>query len=167
VPHNGDTAKVIHRTGAGMFAFGNVFNRQSFLFMLNLEIKRAQRYQDYLSLVSLTFGHLDTLPGKSPTISFKTLANLLKNRLRDTDIIGQSRRNQLLVMLPYANMAEVARVRGRLEKTLHDYGFVRKGFTIEISEVCFPTHATNVDDLLQMAGDNVGEELYVRISGYA
>ena len=165
--HNGDTAKAIHRTGAGMFAFGNVFNRQSFLFMLNLEIKRAQRYRDYLSLVSLTFGHLDPLPEKSPTISFKTLANLLKDTLRDTDIIGQSGRNQLLVMLPYADMAEVTRVRERLEKTLHDYGFRRKGFTIEISEVCFPTHATNVDDLLQMAGDNAGEELYVRTCGYA
>ena len=96
MPHNGDTARAIHRTGAGMFAFGNVFDRQSFLFMLNLEIKRAQRYQDYLSLVSLTFGHLDPLLGESPTISFKTLANLLKNELI-TDIIGQSGRKRLLV----------------------------------------------------------------------
>lgn len=167
MPHNSDTAKAIHRTRAGMFAFGNVFNKQSFLFMLNLEIKRAQRYRDYLSLVSLTFGHLDPLPEKSPTISFKTLANLLKNTLRDTDIIGQSGRNQLLVILPYADMAEAARVRERLKKTLHDYGFVRKGFTIEISEACFPTHATNIEDLLQMAGDNVREELYGRICGYA
>ncbi len=145
-----------------MFAFGNVFNRQSFLFMLNLEIKRARRYQEFLSLVSITFGHFDPLPGKSPTISFKTLANLLKDKLRDTDIIGRSGRNRLLVMLPYADMKGTHRVRERLEKILCEYGFGREGFTVEISEVCFPTHATNVDDLLQMAGDNEREELYVR-----
>jgi GGDEF domain-containing protein len=159
---NSDIARAIHRTGAVMFAFGNVFNRQSFLFMLDLEIKRSQRYQDYLSLLSLTFGHLDPLPGESPRISLTTLANLLKNELRDTDIIGQGAGNRLLVMLPYTDMAEAERVRERLEKAFYDYGFGRKGFTIEISEVCFPTHATNVDDLLRMAGDNVRGELYVR-----
>ena len=141
--------------GAGMFAFEDVFNRQSFLFMLDLEIKRARRYQNYLSLLGLTFGHLDPLPGESPSISLKTLANLLKNELRGSDIVGQGAGNRLLVMLPYADIVGVARVRERLEKTLQGYGFGRKGFTIEISEACFPTHATNVDDLLRMAGDNV------------
>ena len=59
-------------------------------------------------------------------------------------------------------MEDADRVTERLEKTLHDYGFGRKGFTIEI-----PTHATNVDDLLRMARDNVHEELYVRTCGHA
>jgi hypothetical protein len=58
-------------------------------------------------------------------------------------------------------------VRERLEKNPHDYGFGTKGFTIEISEVCFPIHATNVDDLPRMAGDNVHEELHVRTCGHA
>jgi GGDEF domain-containing protein len=160
-------ARAIHKKGAVMFAFGNVFNRQSFLFMLNLEIKRSQRYQAYLSLLSLTFGHLDPLPGESPSISLKTLSNLLKDELRDTDIIGQGAGNRLLVMLPYTDMAEADRVRERLEKAFYDYGFGREGFTIEINEVCFPTHATNVDDLLRMAGDNIRGELYVRTCGHA
>jgi len=158
-------ARAIHKKGAVMFAFGNVFNRQSFLFMLNLEIKRSQRYQAYLSLLSLTFGHLDPL--ESPSISLKTLSNLLKDELRDTDIIGQGAGNRLLVMLPYTDMAEADRVRERLEKAFYDYGFGREGFTIEISEVCFPTHATNIDDLLRMAGDNIRGELYVRTCGHA
>jgi len=165
VADNCYAASAIHGKGVGMFAFGSVFNRQFFLFMLELEIKRARRYQDYLSLLSLTFGHVDPLPGGSPSISFKTLANLLKNELRDTDIVGQGGANWLLVMLPYADMAVAYRVRARLEKTLHGYGFGRKGFAIEINDVCFPSHATNVDDLLQMAGDH--EELYAREYGHA
>lgn len=150
-----------------MFAFGNVFDRQIFLFMLDLEIKRAQRYQNYLSLLSFTFGHLDPLPGESPSISLRTLANLLKHELRDTDIVAQAAGNQLLVMLPYADVVGGHGVRERLEKILYDYGFGRKGFTIEINEVCFPAHATNVDDLLRMAGNNVHEELYVSPCGHA
>jgi hypothetical protein len=63
-----------------MLTFGHVFNRQSFLLLLELEVKRAQRYQDYLSLLSLTFGHLNPSLGKNPSISFKTLAKLLKIR---------------------------------------------------------------------------------------
>jgi hypothetical protein len=88
-----------------MFAFGEVLDRQSFLFLLDLKIKKAQRYPNYMSLLSLTFGHLDPLLGQNPSISFKTLAHLLKGELRDTDIMGQGGGNQLLIMLPYTDIA--------------------------------------------------------------
>jgi PAS domain S-box-containing protein len=135
-----------------MFAFGHVLNTESLLFFLNLETKRAQRYQKYLSLLSLTFGHLDPSLGKEPTISLKTLASLLKSELRDTDIVGQGGGNRLLFMLPNADTVGAHKVREKSESILHDYGFGRKGFGIEIDEVCFPTHAKNVDDVLQMIG---------------
>ena len=136
-----------------MFAFGNVLNRQSFLFLLDLEIKRAQRYQNFLSLLSLTFGYLDPSMGEHASISLKTLANLVKDELRETDIVGQGAGNLLLVMLPYADMAGAYTVRERLKRILYEYGFGRKGFTVEINEVCFPTHAASFDDLLKMAGN--------------
>jgi len=140
-----------------MFAFEEVLNKHSFLFLLDLEIKKAQRYPNYLSLLSLTFGHLNPRPGGNPSISFKTLAHLLKHELRDTDIMGQGGGNQLLIMLPYTDIEAAHKVRGRLEKFLQDYGFGRKGFTIEIDEVCFPTHASDVDELLRMAVNNIRE----------
>jgi hypothetical protein len=46
-------------------------------------------------------------------------------------------------------------VRKRLEQTLQDYGFGEKGFAIQVDEVCFPTHATSMEDLLQMAGNHL------------
>jgi diguanylate cyclase (GGDEF)-like protein len=138
-----------------MFAFGHVFNRQSFIFLLDLEIKKAQRYQNYLSLLSFTFDHLNPSLIENPGISLKTMGNLLKDELRETDVIGQGGTNRLLVMLPYADMAGAQQVRKRLERILHDYGFTAKGFSIEIDEVCFPTHATNIEDLLQMAGNHL------------
>jgi len=139
-----------------MFSFGEVLNnKQSFLFLLELEIKKARKHRNYLSLLSLTFGHLDPLAGENPSISLKTLAHLLKDELRDTDIVGQDGGNRLLVMLPYADMAGARKVRARLEKTLHYYGFGEKGFTIEIDEACFPIHATNADELLRIDGNHI------------
>ncbi len=141
-----------------MFSFGAVLNnRQSFLFLLELEIKKARQHRNYLSLLSLTFGHLDPSPGENPSISFKTLAHLVKDELRDTDIVGHGGGNCLLVMLPYADKEAAHKVRERLERCFQEYGFGGNGFTIEMGEVCFPTHATNLDDLLQMARNNVDE----------
>ncbi len=133
-----------------MFAFGNVLNGESFLFLLNLETKRARRYQNCLSLLSLTFSHLNPSLWENPSISLKTLACLLKTEVRNTDIVGQGGGNRLLFMLPYADMAAANKVRERSQKILHFYGFGRSGFPIEIDEVCFPTHTKNVNDLLRM-----------------
>jgi GGDEF domain-containing protein len=138
-----------------MFAFGHVCDRQSFLFLLDLEIKKARRYQNYLSLLSFTFDYLNPSLANNPSISLKTMGNLLKDELRDTDVIGQGGANRLLVMLPYADMTGAHKVRVRLEQILHEFGFSTKGFAIEIDEVCFPTHATNIEDLLRMAGNNL------------
>jgi GGDEF domain-containing protein len=138
-----------------MFAFGHVFSRESFIFLLDLEIKRARRYQNYLSLISLTFGHLKPSLGQNPSISLKTLANLLKDELRDTDFVGQGAANRLLVMLPYADMMEAQKVRQKLEQILLKYGFGARELAIEIGEVCFPTHATNIEELLIRVGNNL------------
>ena len=138
-----------------MFAFGHVFNRQSFLLLLDLEIKRARRYQNYLSVLSLTLGPLNPSLGENPTISLKTLANLLRDELRESDLVGEAGTNRLLVMLPYADMSGAHKVRERLEQILQDYGFGEKGLAVVIGEVCFPTHATNIDDLFWVAGNNL------------
>jgi len=123
-----------------MFAFGNVFNTESFLFLLDLEIKRARRYRNYISLLFLTFGQRAPPPGENPSVSFKTLVHLARDE-------------RLMVMLPYADMAVAHKVKERLKKFLQNHGFGRKGFKIDIEEVCFPTHATYTNDLLRMAGE--------------
>ncbi|NIO20829.1 MAG: diguanylate cyclase [Candidatus Aenigmarchaeota archaeon] len=138
-----------------MFAFVHVFDRQSFLFLLDLEIKRARRYQNYLSLLSLTLQDLNPSSGENPGVLLKNLVSLLKDELRDTDILGQSEGNRLLVMLPYADMAGVHKVREKFEKIFQDCGFGTEGLTVEIGEVCFPTHATNIEELLRGVGNNL------------
>ena len=130
-----------------MFVFGQVFNRESFLFFLDLEVKRARRYQDYLSLLSLS-----SPVGKNPSVSSKTFASLVKDELRGTDLIGLGGENRLLVLLPHADMAAAHKVKQRLAQILEEYAFDKKGLMMKIDAVSFPTHATNVKDLLWRAG---------------
>jgi diguanylate cyclase (GGDEF)-like protein len=138
-----------------MFAFGHVVNRQVFLFLLDQEIKRARRYQNYLSLLSLRFNQLNPSMGEDPGISMKTLATILQVQLRGTDIVGLGNGNHLLVMMPYADAAGAHKVRERLEQILREYRLAEKGLTMAIDEVCFPTHATKIEDLLRRAGTNI------------
>ncbi len=135
-----------------MSAFGNVLKRQGFLLLLDYEIKKAQRYQNYLSLLSLTFEHLNSLREENSSVSLKTVGNLIKDELRETDVVGHSGTNRLMVMLPYADMAGAHKVRKRLKQILQDYRFDRKRLSVEISEVCFPTHGTTIDDLIRISG---------------
>ncbi len=135
-----------------MSAFGNVLKRQGFLLLLDYEIKKAQRYQNYLSLLSLTFEHLNSLREENSSVSLKTVGNLIKDELRETDVVGHSGTNRLMVMLPYADMAGAHKVRKRLKQILQDYRFDRKRLCVEISEVCFPTHGTTIDDLIRISG---------------
>jgi hypothetical protein len=131
-----------------MYAFGHVFTKQSFLFLLGLEIKKAQRYRNCLGLLSLTFTQLSA-PLENPTIPLKTLGNVLRHQMRETDIVGQGGTNRLLVMLAHADVMGAQKVIERVEQALHHHGMREKGLAMEIHEVCFPTRP--VDDLLRMA----------------
>jgi len=89
-----------HCLGRGYaFAFGQVF-----LLLLDLEIKKAQRYQNYVSFVSLTFAHLNSLRKENSSVSLKTMGDLRMDELRETDVVGHSGTNRVMVMLPYADM---------------------------------------------------------------
>lgn len=101
-----------------MFVFGHLVNRQSFLFLPDLKIKGTRRYQNYLSLLCLNFARLNSSLVENPNISPKPLDNLLKDEIREADIVGQGKKNELLVMLPYADMARVHKARESVERIL-------------------------------------------------
>ncbi|NIO20578.1 MAG: hypothetical protein GTN76_07535, partial [Candidatus Aenigmarchaeota archaeon] len=124
-----------------MFAFDHVLNRQSFRFLLKVEIEKARRYQNYLSLLPLTFDHLNHYFGKTPASPLKSLPISLRrtSAIQISCILGQDEANRILCILPHTNMAGVQKVRGRLEHMLQDYGTVKRGRTVETDAACFPT----------------------------
>lgn len=131
---------------------GRVVNRDLFLYLLDLEVKRSRRYQNFLCLM---FFNIKQFSGNGNGGGLKscydTLTNLLLEEIRESDIIGTLELNKLVVLLPYADAKAGAYVQSRFEDVLKCYDFKSKGFEITINQVCFPVHGTDTMDLIKKA----------------
>jgi diguanylate cyclase (GGDEF)-like protein len=132
--------------------FGRILNRDLFLFLLNLEVKRARRYQNFLCLMLLKIKQFSQEgDGGGLQACNRTLSNLLAEEIRESDIIGSFELNKLVILLPYADEKAGACVKSRFEDTLKYYDFKSKGYEIMIDQVCFPVHGTDTMDLISKA----------------
>jgi len=137
--------------GAGG-GYGRVLNRDLFLFLLDLEVKRARRYQNFLCLMLLKVRQFSKdNNGGGLEICHDTLRNLLAEEVRESDIIGSCGANKIVVLLPYADVRAGAHVKSRFEDTLKYCDFKEKGFEILVDQVCFPIHGTDTMDLVRRA----------------
>jgi GGDEF domain-containing protein len=137
--------------------FGRILNQDLFLFLLDLEVKRARRYQNFLCLMLLKIKPFSQeVDGGGLQACYKTLSDLLMEEIRESDIIGSLELNKLVVMLPYADVKAGTYVQSRFEDSLKYYDFKNKGFEIVIDQICFPIHGTDTMDLIRKA---LGKEL--------
>jgi GGDEF domain-containing protein len=132
--------------------YGRVLNRDLFLFLLDLEVKRALRYQNFLCLMLLKVNQFskDNNGGGLETCH-NTLTSLLAEEVRESDIIGSLGSNKIVILLPYADMRVGANVKSRFEDALRYYDFKEKGFEILVDQICFPIHGTDTMDLVREA----------------
>jgi GGDEF domain-containing protein len=133
-------------------AFGRILNRDLFLFLLDLEVKRARRYQNFLCLMLLKIKQFSQEgDGGGLQACYRTLGNLLIEEVRESDIIGSLELDKLVVLLPYADVKIGTNVQSRFEDALKYFDFKSKGFEIMIDQVCFPIHGTGTMDLIRKA----------------
>ncbi len=131
-------------------AFGRILNRDLFLFLLDLEVKRARRYQNFLCLMLFKIKQFPLEDnGGGLEACNQTLSDLLMEEIRESDIIGSLELDKLVVMLPYADLKAGDHVKSRFEDALKFYDFKSKGFEIMINQVCFPIHGTGTMDLIR------------------
>jgi GGDEF domain-containing protein len=137
-------------------AFSRILNRDLFLFLLDLEVKRARRYQNFLCLMLLKIKQFSQeVDGGGLQACSRTLSDLLMEEIRESDIIGSLELDKLVVLLPYADVKAGTYVQSRFEDTLQYCDFKSKGFEIMIDQVCFPIHGTDTMDLIRKG---LGEE---------
>ncbi len=132
--------------------FGRILNRDLFFFLLDLEVKRARRYQNFLCLMLIKikpFSKEDN--GGGLKACYQTLGDLLMEEMRESDVIGSLELDKLVVLLPYADVKTGIHVQSRFEDALEYYDFKSKGFKIMIDQVCFPIHGTDTMDLIRKA----------------
>jgi PleD family two-component response regulator len=131
-------------------ADSRILNRDLFLFLLELEVKRARRYQNFLCLMLFK---INSFPkegnGGDLKACYQTLSDLLLEEVRESDIIGSLELNKLMVLLPYADGKAGAHVKSRLEVALKYFDFKSKGLEIMIDQVCFPVNGSDTMDLIK------------------
>ena len=133
-------------------AFGRVLSRDLFVFLLDLEIKRARRYQNFICLLLLRlkpFSKNDHDPDLQD--GYQALSNLLMEEMRDSDILGFLGERELAILLPYADVFAGDHAKCRFESVLKCFDPKSKGYEVMIDQVCFPGDGTDCMELIKNA----------------
>ena len=138
----------------GLGAFGRILKWDLFLFLLDIEVKRALRYQNFFSILVLKLVRSSCgSNGEGLQACLKLLTGLLTNEIRETDIIGYLGEDKLIVLLPYADVSAGNIVKFRFENLLRYYDLKSNGYETAIRQVCFPMNGTSTVDLMRKAMD--------------
>ena len=123
----------------------------AFEFVLDSELKRAVRSQNYLTLVTVEASR--EWEGMTVTADDGTLqevAQLISREVRDTDLIGHTDRGTLALVLLDADFEHSERVINRLVSRIENYEFPAQ-MRIAVGAACYPTHAVDADSLKRQA----------------
>ena len=134
--------------------FGRILERKLFLFLLDLEVKRAHRYQNFLSILILKLArspHGNNAAGWMACHGM--LAGMLNEEIRESDIVGSLGEDNLVVLLPYADISAGSIVKSRVETHLNHIDPGSNGFEVSVRQVNFPMNGTRAIDLIRKAVD--------------
>jgi diguanylate cyclase (GGDEF)-like protein len=123
----------------------------AFEFVLDSELKRAVRSQNYLTLVTVEasreWGGL-TVTADDGTL--REVAQLMSRDVRDTDPIGHTGGGTIALILLDADFERSERVIDRLISRIENYEFPMP-LRIAVGAACYPTHAVDADSLTRHA----------------
>lgn len=137
-----------------------IMNRGTFVPEAIKLLKLAQRYGDNISLCMLDIDHFktfnDTYGHQTGDVILRSLATLLTNSLRDTDIAARYGGEEFVIVLPKTSKDNALIVLDKIRSIVHDHAFVTdKGnlhVTISMGVASFPEDDTlNVHDLIHKA----------------
>ena len=120
------------------------------------ELKRCLRYQNFASLLLLSVAP-DTISTRSDGSSAVTgdrLLGLIRNAVRETDVIDLEKEGLITVLLLYSDKKVAQRVGDRLQDWISNYvnGKRNSGSPrVHFGGACFPSHATDYGTLYQRA----------------
>jgi hypothetical protein len=123
----------------------------AFEFVLDSELKRAVRSQNFLTLVTIEASR--EWEGMTVTADDGTLqevAQIIGKEVRDTDLLGHTEKGTLAIVLLDADFEHSARVIDRLVSRIENYEFPTV-LRIAVGAACYPTHAIDADSLKRQA----------------
>jgi len=134
----------------GDMDLSRILDPEVFLYFLDMEVKRARRYQNFFCLLIMKLSHLSSSDnGKDFEICHKQFTNLVKEEFRESDILAFLAENKLVALLPYADVSAGSLAITHLESSLKYYDFRKDGYEVMIDKVCFPADGTDTADLIK------------------
>ncbi len=142
-----DRTKLEGKTGVG-----RILNRDLFLYFLDHEVKRALRYQNFLSVLLLRLVPCSKgIEGKGFENCCQTLGSVLKEEMRETDVLGFLAEDKWAALLPYADMNAVDQAKVRFENALKYYDFRNWGYDVMVQQFTFPRNGTDTVEVIRRA----------------
>jgi len=123
----------------------------AFEFVLESELKRAVRSQNYLTLVTVeTSREWEGMTMTADDGTLQEVAQIIVREVRDTDVIGHTEKGMLALVLLDADFDHSSRVIDRLVSRIANYEFPTV-LRIAVGAACYPTHAVDADSLKRQA----------------
>jgi diguanylate cyclase (GGDEF)-like protein len=129
----------------------NLLTSGAFEFVLDSELKRAVRSQNYLTLVTVEASRESE--GHAVTADAGTLlevAQLIGREVRDSDLLGHTGGGTLSLVLLDADLEHSERVINRLGSRIESHEFPTQ-LRIAVGAASYPTHAVDADSLKREA----------------
>ncbi len=123
----------------------------AFEFVLESELKRAVRSQNFLTLVTVEASR--EWEGMMVTADDGTLqevALLIGREVRDTDFLGHTDKGTIALVLLDADFENSSRVIDRVVSRIENYEF-QNALRIAVGAACYPTHAVDAESLKRQA----------------
>ena len=123
----------------------------AFEFVLESELKRAVRRQNYVTLILVEASReWEGVSIAADDGTVREVGQVLGKEIRDTDLLGHAGKGGLAVVLLDADFDQSASVIDRLITRIEDYDF-QTTLRIAVGAACYPTHAVDVDSLMREA----------------
>jgi hypothetical protein len=126
-----------------------VLTPEAFDFVLNNELKRAVRSQNFLTLLVVEPTTREP-EERSQTEVVREVARLVSREVRETDLLSQTTAKQLSIVLLDADLHNSMQVVDRLVSRFSHYEFPTP-IAIEVGAACCPTHGADADTLRRAA----------------
>ena len=126
-----------------------VLTPEAFEFMLNNELQRAVRSQNYLTL--LVIEPITDSRGQSVTPDVvREVAGVVSRAIRETDLLAEMPAGQVSIVLLDADLQSSTTVVDRLATRLNHYAFSSR-ITFEMAAACCPTDGADLETLRRVA----------------
>ena len=123
----------------------------AFEFVLDSELKRAVRSQNFLTLVTVEANReWEGMVVTADDGTVQEVAQLIGREVRDTDVLGHTGKGVLALVLLDTDFEHSSRVIDRVVSRIENYEF-QTALRIAVGAACYPTHAVDAESLKRQA----------------